>query len=376
MKIIKYLFLIAILLSIGLSVFVSTQTAHFNVCRSKIIKTPRAEIYNYVNDFKNWENFITTTTKIKKTNFSKKTSELGSKISFTEKTGETYYINVFNSKNAVITFLKTSNGAQSKVNWIFKDTIGGTKVIIKNEGSVDLKTKISWFFQGGITKKIENQTELCLEKLNKTIQYEVSTFEIKVNGIVIQDSTYYIKRAITCYEKDVQNNIKIVLPQLQIYCNQKNIKPSGKPFIEYQKSNSESTIVQLSVCIPVKDSVFTAPNGVFKFASLQKYSGLKGTLKGNYTHITKLWTALRLEINNKQINTNKIGRYFEIYKTNKTQTPSQTSWITEIIIPLEIPKPKYSGIKRRYDLDTQQSTDLNSTETNPIPTNEATPKIN
>src|ERR1043165_2275616 len=57
MRILKYIFLLLLLAFFALSVFVATQKGNFEVERSKIIKSPKATVFNYVNDYRNWENF-------------------------------------------------------------------------------------------------------------------------------------------------------------------------------------------------------------------------------------------------------------------------------------------------------------------------------
>ena len=57
MRILKYIFLLLLLFVIGLTVFVTTQKGDYNITRSKVIKTPRTTVFNYINDYRNWENF-------------------------------------------------------------------------------------------------------------------------------------------------------------------------------------------------------------------------------------------------------------------------------------------------------------------------------
>ena len=376
MKIIKYLFLITVLLFVGLTVYVSTQSAQYKIIKTKIIKTPKNEVYNYVNDLKNWNNFIEENSNFTKLTSSTKTSGAGAKITFLEKENKTIYQIISIKPAASIGVSKNSDNINAQLNWYFKDTLGGTKVTIVSSGSVDLKTKIKLFFQGGIAPKIENQVDLDLEKLNKTLHYELDTFKIIQNGIVSIDSTFCIKRTITCYEKDVESNIKIVIPQLQKYCKQKNIVPSGPTFIDLQKSVNTNGISQLSVCVPVSDSIYTSPNGVFKFAKIDNYQGLKATLRGNTIHLPKLVAALTSEISTKAFNANKSNRYIQIYKVGYFDTDSKTEWITEIIIPEEPKKPKYLRIKRPIGDTTREPGDVKPSDVNLVPVTEPAAKIN
>ena len=57
MRILKYIFLLLLLFLIGLTVFVTTQKGNYDFTQSKVIKTPRATVYNFINDYRNWETF-------------------------------------------------------------------------------------------------------------------------------------------------------------------------------------------------------------------------------------------------------------------------------------------------------------------------------
>lgn len=57
MKILKYIFLLLLLSLVALTVFVATQKGIFTVERSKVINSPKATVYNYINDFRNYEDF-------------------------------------------------------------------------------------------------------------------------------------------------------------------------------------------------------------------------------------------------------------------------------------------------------------------------------
>lgn len=369
MKIIKYLFLIAVLLFVGLTVFISTQSASFNISKSKIIKTPRSEIYNYVNDFKNWNNIISIRDTLQKPIFTQKTKTKAATITFNDFESRSIYTTTSTLQNVRINQSKIYNGAKSKINWSFKDTLGGTKITLKNEGFVDFETKVRAFFSGGIASKIGNELELNLENLNKKLHFELDSYEIKINGIVTQDSIFCVKRTISCLEKDVLKNSEILILQIQKYCTQKNATQTEKPFINYRKSSTNSEIINITVYAPVTDSVFTSPKGVFQFEKTKQISGLKGTLKGNYSHISKLWTALNDEISKNNINT-EIGSYTIIYKVGISDTKNQSNYITEIIIPIK-QKPKYIRIKRPEGDTTREPGDSNPTNENIVPVAES-----
>ena len=57
MRILKYIFLLVLLALVGITVYVATQKGNFEVSKSSIVKTSRSTVFDYVNDYKNWETF-------------------------------------------------------------------------------------------------------------------------------------------------------------------------------------------------------------------------------------------------------------------------------------------------------------------------------
>ena len=101
MRILKYLFLLLILFFIGLTVFVTTQKGEYNIIRSKVIKTPRATVFNYVNDYRNWETFAS---------WSKEDAEIKFKYNkITSGKGASYSWKGYNSEGNIKTLTLVEN---------------------------------------------------------------------------------------------------------------------------------------------------------------------------------------------------------------------------------------------------------------------------
>ena len=168
MRILKYILLIVVLFFIGLIVFVATQKADYNVTRSKVIKKSRAIVYNFVNDFKNWETFDSRFATDKSIVFNYPELTLGKGASFSWKGNDAGSLKtIVVRENNTIEQEEIFKGEKSKVYWQFKDTLGGTKVTTKSIGKLDFKSKVISFFNGGINAFIGNEYERSLENLNK-----------------------------------------------------------------------------------------------------------------------------------------------------------------------------------------------------------------
>ena len=335
MRILKYFLLLFLLFFIGLIVFVATEKPNYNVERSKIIKNPRSVVYNYVNDFNNWESFYSRISSDKTATFNTSQSTQG-KGSFLFWDGNT----VGNLKNATvkendsIEIKEVFNGENSKIYIHFKDTIGGTKVTWKTVGKLDFKTKIFSFFSGGITSLINTTIDSSLENLNKSLLYELNTFNIKVNGVVTKKPTFYLKQSVLCREKSVFKNISIIIPKLDKFFTKNKLSKTGNPFVIYTKYDTINNLINLSVCYPVKDSIFISAGSDIQSGQLPYYTAIKTTLTGDYSHLKK---ALKKGIQYADKNTfikNTNLQVIEEYSKTRKEVKNPSKWITQIYVPV------------------------------------------
>ena len=215
-RILKYLFLLALLSLVALSIFIATQKGDFEVERSKVINSPKEAVFSYVNDYKNWETFGSWMQKDSdiKFNYDAKTIGAGAKCAFENGSDEGNIRTVFVKENDSLAQKANFNGTTATISWTFKDTVGGTKVIIHSKGKMGIMTKITSFFNGGITSILGDVYEKSLRNLDKTLNYEMKTYSIKVNGIVQRTSGYCLKQSVSCHIKSVGKNTKILMARM------------------------------------------------------------------------------------------------------------------------------------------------------------------
>jgi effector-binding domain-containing protein len=346
MRILKYILLLVLLLLIGLTVFVSTQKADYNVTRSKVIKSPKATLYNYVNDYRNWETFDSKFLADKSLSFTYTEVTSGKGASFSWNGSFDGKMNtLFAKENDSIFINRYEDGEKSEVCFKFKDTIGGTKVTWKSKGKLDFKSKVLSFFNGGINSVVGNEYEKSLDNLNKTLNYELNTFSIKVNGIVNRAGTFYLKQTILSREKNVAKNIKILLPRMAKFVDKNKIATNGKPFILYTKYDRVNDLIGLSVCIPVRDSIFISAGSDMQSGQLPAYTALKTTLTGDYSHSQKVWKKGYEYLAKNKLERNTSLQIIEVYAKNSLDVKTPSEWITETYIPIfpktVAPKPVY-----------------------------------
>ena len=215
MKILKYIFLLLLLSFISFSVFIATQKGTFHVVKSSLIHASKVNTFNYVNDFQNWEDFMNLgTNESVRNSFTKNSIGKGAKYSW-EGTEENGSVQTFLVKeNDSISQKMDIDGSEFHLTWIFKDTIGGTKVTMKSKGEMSFSYKIYTALHGGASKIIGNLFGKSLANLDRNLNYEINTYTIKIGGLVRKLSSPYLKQTFTCKISAVAKNSKIVFPKL------------------------------------------------------------------------------------------------------------------------------------------------------------------
>ena len=336
MRILKYLFLLLFLFLIGLSVFVSTQKGDFDVTRSKVIKNPRSTVFNYINDYRNWETFCSWIKNDTSYNFTypELTMGKGASCSWISSGSDGNLKTISVKENESISQKMLNNSETSEIYWKFKDTIGGTKVTWRSKGKLDFQSKVSAFFHGGINNVVGDIFEKSLENLNKTLDLEINTYKVKVNGVVNLPGGFYLKQFLHCKQKDVDRNIKILVSRMEHFFDKNKLSRNGKPFIIYHKYDRTNDDIGFSVCMPVRDSIHIMPGSDVESGRLSSYTNLKTTLLGDYSHTQTAWKKALAYISKNHFERNKSGQIIEIYAVGRNDVKNPSKWITEIYIPV------------------------------------------
>lgn len=337
MRILKYIFLLILLAFFALSVFVATQKGDFVVERSKVIKSPRTTVFNYVNDYRNWENFGSWKTDDPKMEFTYPQHTIGKGGSYSwkgsEGNGNVKTIAV--TDNQSIKQKMDYGGTVSDVFWTFKDTLGGTKVSWKSKGNMSFGFKIYSAFNGGADKVIGTMYERSLINLDKSLVYEINTFNIKIDGVVKKLGTYYIQQRIVSKISNVSKNLRIMLPKLIYFFKKNKITMYGKPFVIYHTFDMAKGITDMSVCVPIDKQVFISPGSDLSAGKLESFQALKATLTGDYSHLQDTWNKAFEHMEKNNILQNETGAYVEMYSVNMEQEKHPSKWVTNVYIPIK-----------------------------------------
>ena len=339
MRILKYLFLLLLLSLVALSIFVATQKGDFTVERSQIINSPKSTVFNFVNDYRNWEDFsswIVEDPEMQIT-YPKKTIGSGATISWEGKEGTGDMLTVFVKENDSISQKMNYDGTSSSVFWSFKDTIGGTKVTWKTTGKMSFTMKVYTAFNGGINKIIGETYEKSLANLDKTLDFEINTYAVKVNGLVKKLGTFYLRQTFTSEISKVIKNGQIVFPKMITFCEQNNIELNGKPFIIYHTYDTVSGLTKLSFCVPIKSQILTSSGSDILTGKLEPFEAIKTTLTGDYSHTKKALDKAKTYINTNRIALDPTFSHVENFTISKTEIKNPSKWVREIYYPI---KPK------------------------------------
>lgn len=347
MKILKYLLLLFFLFLIGLTVFVTTQKGEYDIVRSEIISKSKPVVFSYISDYRNWETFGTWTEDFPdiKINYPSKTTGKGAFITWKSLENNGYAKTITIKENDSISQKIVWNDMNSKLYWTLKDTLGKTKVSIRTKGQMDLKTKIYAFFNGGINSVFGDVIEKNLKSLNHTLNFELDSYKVKVNGIVNVPKRFYISQSINSIDDKVLKNIKVMIPNLQHFFDKNNMISIGKPFVIYNHQNLEAKTTNLSICLAVRDSVFMTEGSDMGSGKLEAMSAVKVTLTGDYSHMNVAKRKALEYINKNQLKQDASLKTFEVYIKTIHDIKNPSKWITEVYFPIY---PKRTVVEHHY----------------------------
>jgi hypothetical protein len=344
MRIIKYLFLLILLSFVALSIFVATQKGEFTVQRSHIINSPKSNVFIFVNDYKNWQDFSSWIVEDPEIKIRLPEKTIGTGASYSWE-GEKAIGNLQTTavkENESISQKMNYNGDLFSVLLTFKDTVGGTKVTWKTTGKMSFAMKITAALNGGIDNIVGALHEKSLANLDKTLVYEMNTHKVEVKGIVKKLETFYLYQTFTTKISNITKNAQIVFPKIILFCEQNNIELNGKPFTIYHTYDVGKGLSRLSFCIPIKEQILTSSGSDILSDKLETFEAIKTTLTGDYSHLKKAMNKTTEYCKTNKISIDTKFSYIENYTISATEIKNPSKWITDIYLPI---KPKVIPVK-------------------------------
>ncbi len=341
MKIVKYIFLLLLLTVIAVSVFIATQDGKYDIKEDRIINVPKAVLYNYINEYRNWENvgILTGSDTSAVYTYTERTSGTGAQMSWKNNSSTGMVETVKLSENDSILQKAVIDNLKSDISWSFKDTLKSTKVTVRVKGDLSFTEKANALLRGGgnVNKAMEASIEKGLTNLNNFLINELAVNNVEVKGIVSKTAVFYIGHAVTSKIEDINRKSSEFFPKLLGFMKKNKIVKNGSPFILYRNYDKALGSASYMICIPIKEEMFTSPGSEYEGGKIAKFNALKTTLKGDYSHLPKAWDAAKAYITEKGLQENTTGTYVELYSKGVLKSKRPSEWITDLYIPIGPP---------------------------------------
>lgn len=339
MKVAKYIFLLLLLFIGTISVFVATKDGNYTIKHEQIIEVPRDVTYKYFTNKENWD-------------------------SINPWKDESFKIlNSQNTANESIIQNVVLNDANNEIKLEFQDTLSNkTKAIWSTQGQLTFKDKFLSIIGKGAKNDFEDRFKEALTFANKTLIREINNFDLKLNGFIKRDTIYYIQKPVVSTKEQIPFVIKHFVPKLQRILTSTNTKTKGAPFIIYHQKDSIKNQFKYSIAIPTEYKIFMSSDSDIMNGQINPSSTVKATIKGNYRHLPKAYTAF-----NKFMEENKLEKSYKfkeievLVKTSITEK-SASNLVTELYFPV---KPKKAIIKtNNIKKDSTKTTNPTTSSTN------------
>jgi predicted transcriptional regulator YdeE len=341
MKIVKYVFLLLLLAVVAVSVFIATQEGKYDIKKESVIRVPKMVLYNYINEYKNWENLgiLTGSDTTAVYTYSEKSSGNGAQMSWKKgnSTGQIKTVKLV--ENDSIAQKAVIDGLNSDISWNFKDTLKSTKVVIRMKGDLSFMEKANAFLRGGgnVNGAMEKSLDRGLKNLNAFLVDELSKNSVEVSGLISKKGSFYLGHAVTSNIEDINKKSAEIFPKLLAFMKKNKIVKKGSPFILYRNYDKAQGTASYVVCIPIKDEMFTSPGSEYEGGKYTDFNALKTTLKGDYSHLPKAWDKAHAYITEKALQENTTGTYIELYSKGVLKSKRPSEWITDLYIPIGPP---------------------------------------
>ncbi|HBK71160.1 MAG TPA: transcription activator effector-binding protein [Flavobacteriaceae bacterium] len=343
MRVLKYIFLLLLLIIIAGSIYIATLEKTYDVKRTRVIKAPIEVVYNNVNDFKNWQSWSPWLSKdsLAVLTFGEITSGEGASQSWKSEVKEVGVgaINTINAKqnetiNQKLVLTKPWEST-SDIYWSFKPVDNGTEVIWGMKGELGFMSRVFMVFSGGMDKQVGLDYERGLFKLDSVVQVEMQKYSVTVNGETTHGGGFYLYNTTSCKIDELPVKMQEMMPKVRAYAQKNKIQMAGAPFTIYHTFDEDNNAVMFSSAVPVAERVITESGSGILTGQLKPFKAIKTTLKGDYKNLKEAW-----ETANEYLVANKFEQVqgavaLEVYVNDPKQTPNPANLVTEIFIPIK-----------------------------------------
>ena len=341
MRILKYILLLLLLLSVAFIVFVATLKGDYKIVRSKEIKIAQDVVFTFVTDSTSSEDWSPW------------------------KSNEASFKNIKVIPNDSLAQNITISEIKNESLMRFQKTKQGVLITWEMKGNLNFNLKLLSVIQGGVENVLGDKLEEGLENIDTYLVKELKNYNIKINGLVTKHMTNYIQQIDTCSTADFQKVSKSMLQNMMSFVEKNDIEILGLPFITYESISSNDKEIIFAMCVPVEEEILTTPGSEISGGHFDEFLAVKTTLTGDYSHRKEAWNKTRTYVNkNKLIEDSFNGKFIEVYKVSLPKERKPSKWVTELYVPV---KKKVYAPKPKLETSTEEETspkEENSTNTN------------
>lgn len=358
MKLLKYLFLLLLVVCIGGAVYIATLPGSFHFQETRVIEAPQHLIYTTVSELTSWKTWhpdFSTNTTI--TQFAPKTR--GEGASFSWKSSSLYNGRLETTKTVPSTALEhemvldlpfPGEAVESDMYWELSRNKGRTtKVVWGLKGEHSFRNKLFWKLQDTPLETLYRpKLQTGLNQIEILLKEKMNAYTIKVDGLTTHGGGFYMYSSMASSLSTIGEKIERIYPQISSYMEQNSISILGSPFVIYNSLDQTAQSTIFSACLPTRDRVITPADSSILCGFMEEQEAVKTTLRGNYSHLQEAWEATYEYIRTNTLRVSDTTPPFEIYSIGPDQNPNPAEWVTEIYIPVEptvVKKPKIRRVQ-------------------------------
>lgn len=344
MKFLKYLLFILLILITGTLLFFTTKDGKFNVAETHLIDAPAEVVFNFVNDYKNWEAFGSwMEDETLKINYPQKTSGVGASYSWnSEKDGngamQTLAVEPYEKIVQKIVFNGSLEEDGYEIIWEFEPEDFGqkTKVTWSMNGELGLFEKIFFAIYGiDMNSMLSEMYIKSLINLETAIANELDSYTIAVEGLAIHPGGFYIYNTISTSIDQLDATVKQLLTSINIFMNENSITAAGPHFVIYNEWEDTSGKTIISVGKPTKDFIVLPETSPVMSGYFPESVSVKATLKGHNSYLQAAREEAEDYLNRQGYSKSESLAPFKVFVITEKEDVNPAYWITELYIPIE-----------------------------------------
>lgn len=344
MKFLKYLLFLLLILITGALLYFATKDGKFEVNESRVIDAPVEVVFNFINDYKNWEAFGSwMDDETLKINYPQITSGVGASYSWnSEKDGkgamQTLAVKPYEKIEQKIVFNGSLQDDGYKVLWHFEPEESGkkTKVTWSMDGELGLFEKVIFSVYGmDMNAMLSEMYAESLNNLENAIADEIKNYSVTVEGLSIHSGGFYIYNTISTSIDQLDATVSQLLNSLNIFLDENSMAAAGPHFVVYKEWDEASGKTLISVGIPTHDFIVLPETSPVMSGYFPESVSVKATLKGHNSYLQKAREQAEDYLNRQGYSKNEGLAPFNVFVITANEEVNPANWITEFYIPID-----------------------------------------